>query len=534
VAFRYDPERHGGRSLQREAEPSENLSGASVLKRRTSCDREGLRLLLEEGLPAAEEGAMLGHLDSCADCRRALEQMAGEETWWEELRHVAEAATTVPLSAVAEAESFRTGSAVSGTPVPCAGLYLGFLDPSDEPGCLGRLGPFAITAVLGQGGMGIVLGAFDALLDRPVAIKVLSPHLASSAAARSRFAREARAAAAVVHPHVVPIHGVDTWKGLPYLVMSHVAGRSLQEHLADGPLPVQEVLRIAMQAASGLAAAHARGLVHRDIKPANILLEEGSGRALLTDFGLARAADDAGLTQSGTIPGTPQYMAPEQARGEPADHRADLFSLGSTLYAMCTGQPPFGSDAALAVLRRVCTGRPRPIRSLAPAVPPWLADFIARLHAPDPAHRFQSATLVADLLERCLAHVQRPSAVPLPREVLAPGAAHPRRARWGAVGAVILCCLGAGLALWPSPQREGEAPQGDVSARPPRRAGSLVPSRGQDGPLDDQLKDLGQQAGALDADLKQPAGDSAHPADEVLRQVRLRLDALQRELGTAP
>src|SRR6202007_1088279 len=147
-----------------------------------------------------------------------------------------------------------------------------------------------------------------------------------------------KAAAAVVHEHVVAIHGVDTWKGLPYLVMSFVPGRSLQERIdREGPLQVKEILRIGMQAASGLAAAHAQGLVHRDVKPANILLENGVERTRLTDFGLARAGSDAALTQSGVVAGTPQYMAPEQARGETVDHRADLFSLGSTLYAMCTG-----------------------------------------------------------------------------------------------------------------------------------------------------------------------------------------------------
>ena len=151
---------------------------------------------------------------------------------------------------------------------------------------------------------------------------------------------------------MVPIHSIDTWKGLPYLVMSFVAGRSLQERIdSEGPLPVEAILRIGMQAASGLAAAHAQRLVHRDVKPANILLENGVERVSLTDFGLARAVDDASLTQSGVVAGTPQYMAPEQARGELIDLRADLFSLGSTLYAMAAGHAPFRAESALAVLR---------------------------------------------------------------------------------------------------------------------------------------------------------------------------------------
>ena len=217
---------------------------------------------------------------------------------------------------------------------------------SRKPGSLGRLGHYEIQEVIGRGGMGIVLRAFDEKLHRVVAIKVMAPQLATSATARRRFTREAQAAAAVTHDHIVTIHAVEEADGLPYLVMQYVAGMSLQERLErDGPLQLAEILRIGMQTAAGLAAAHAQGLVHRDIKPANILLENGIERVKITDFGLARAADDASLTQSGVVAGTPQYMSPEQARGEAVDHRTDLFSLGSVLYAMCTGRPPFRAAA---------------------------------------------------------------------------------------------------------------------------------------------------------------------------------------------
>src|SRR5205085_1816586 len=147
------------------------------------------------------------------------------------------------------------------------------------------------------------------------------------------------------------IYAVEAHKGLPYLVMEYVQGISLQERLdLGGPLGVADVLRIGLQAARGLAAAHDQGLVHRDVKPANILLENGDERVKITDFGLARAADDASLTQSGVIAGTPQYMAPEQARGEPIGPRTDLFSLGSVLYALCSGHAPFRANSAMAVL----------------------------------------------------------------------------------------------------------------------------------------------------------------------------------------
>src|SRR5262249_50721333 len=162
--------------------------------------------------------------------------------------------------------------------------------------------------------------------------------------------------------------------------------------------------RIGMQTAAGLAAAHAQGLVHRDVKPANILLENGIERVKITDFGLARAVDDVSVTQSGVVPGTPMYMAPEQANGEVVDHRADLFSLGSVLSALCTGRPAFRANSSLAVLKRVCEDTPPPIHQSNPDVPDWLVAIIGKLHAKAPPDRFQSAAEVARLLEQCLAH----------------------------------------------------------------------------------------------------------------------------------
>jgi serine/threonine protein kinase len=282
---------------------------------------------------------------------------------------------------------------------------------------LGRFGGYEITGAIGYGGMGIVLKGLDASLNRYVAIKVLSPHLAASGPARRRFAREAQAAAAVVHENVVAIHGVAESGGLPFFVMPYIRGNSLQKRLDEhGALATAEVLRIGMQTALGLAAAHAQGLVHRDIKPANVLLADGVERVQITDFGLARAVDDASLTRTGMIAGTPQYMSPEQARGELVDARSDLFSLGSLMYAMCTGRPPFRAETSLGVLQRISDSKPRPIQEIKPEIPAWLARIISRLHEADPADRFQSAGELAVLLERCLAHVQQPNLVELPDE----------------------------------------------------------------------------------------------------------------------
>jgi serine/threonine-protein kinase len=263
--------------------------------------------------------------------------------------------------------------------------------------------------------MGIVLKGYDRELKRLVAVKVLAPHLAQSPLARKRFAREAQAAAAVVHPNVLAIHQVQPTGRLPFLVMPLVAGESLAERLSSqGTLELKEILRIAMQAAAGLSAAHEQGLVHRDVKPANILLEKGIERAVLTDFGLARAADDVTLTRFGIIAGTPQYMSPEQARGEPLDGRSDLFSLGCVMYEMATGVSPFKSDSMLATMRRLVDDAPQAMEALNPELPPWFIAIVNRLLEKDAARRFSSAKEVSELLEGCLAHVQQPAHVPLP------------------------------------------------------------------------------------------------------------------------
>jgi hypothetical protein len=291
--------------------------------------------------------------------------------------------------------------AAAAGPPPDDAEVLALLAPSELPSSLGRLAHYEVLEVVGRGGFGVVFRAFDDMLQRVVAVKVLAPSLAATSPARKRFLREARSAAPIRHENVVRIHEVGE-QPLPYLVMEFVPGETLQQRLdRTGPLEVPEVLRIARQVAEGLAAAHAAGLIHRDIKPANILIDAGPQHARITDFGLARAADDASLTGSGFVAGTPMYMAPEQARGESLDHRADLFSLGSVLYAMLTGRPPFRAATTLAVLKRVAEEDPRPIREVIPEVPEWLCRIVARLHAKDPAERFQTAREAADVLADC-------------------------------------------------------------------------------------------------------------------------------------
>jgi serine/threonine protein kinase len=317
---------------------------------------------------------------------------------------------TVGMEGSASPTPEYLGATQTETLAPDGVPSLDFLAPSSTPQSLGRLDHYDIRELVGKGGMGVVLKAFDEKLHRVVAVKVMTGEPAASATARKRFIREAQAAAAVCHEHVVTIHAVEEAHVPPYLVMQFVAGLSLQQKLEqEGPLDAREVLRIGMQMAEGLAAAHKQGLIHRDVKPANVLLENGVERVKITDFGLARAADDASLTQSGVIAGTPMYMSPEQADGQHLDHRSDLFSLGSVLYAMCTGRPPFRASGTLAVLKRVCEEIPRPIRELNPEIPEEVCRIIGKLLAKKPDERYQSAQEVAELLGRQLARLQQPA-----------------------------------------------------------------------------------------------------------------------------
>jgi hypothetical protein len=389
-----------------------------------------LKDLLAERLPPQEHARLARHLEVCTACQHRVEGLtAGQGSWAGMARKLAAQPPAAPalrrvmdrLKGGQQQEATRDEAALPGE------LPLGFLSPPDRPGQLGRLERYEVLREVGRGGMGVVLKAFDPSLHRVVAIKVLAPQLATSGVARQRFLREAKAAAAVSHDHIVTIHAVEEANGLPYLVMQYVPGLSLQDRIdKEGPLSdLAEVLRIGMQTASALAAAHAHGIVHRDVKPANILLEEGIGRVKITDFGLARAMDDASLTQSGLVAGSPPYMAPEQARGEALDHRADLFSLGSVLYTACTGRPPFRAANALAVLRRVAEDTPRPIRETNPEVPDWLAAVVAKLMAKDPADRYQSADEVAEVLGRHLAELQGGAPAPAPPAAAKPAEAGP-------------------------------------------------------------------------------------------------------------
>jgi Protein kinase domain len=407
---------------------------------RSTCDPELLRRSLGDSLPEKQEEELTRHLSECPACQRELERLAAEQTEWSKvgsaLKRESETGASNAHLSVEGASACREGADAS------ADFAVDFLEPSPCPEAIGRLADIDILEVIGRGGMGIVLKGFQGELKRIVAVKVLAPHLAVSGAARARFAREAQATAAIMHPNVMPIFTVHSTGKLPFLVMPCVACESLEQRISrEGPLRLPDLLRIGTQAARGLAAAHAQGLVHRDVKPANILLEKGVERVMLTDFGLARAVDDASLTRTGVIAGTPQFMSPEQARGDAIDARSDLFSLGSVLYAMATGRPPFRAETSFGILRRITDAPARPVRELRPEIPDWLAGIVERLHAKDPADRFGSAEEVANLLEACLAHVQQPTAAPLPFAARPSRSGKSVRRRRMAIAAAIVSAL---------------------------------------------------------------------------------------------
>ncbi len=259
-------------------------------------------------------------------------------------------------------------------------------------------GEFVVGKLLGQGGFALVFQAREESLGRDVAIKVLDPNLAFSTEHSERFLTEARLIAALEHPHIVPIYQVEQKGGLFYIVMRFVPGTSLAGMLVkEGKLPPARVASIAREVADALDHAHRHSVIHRDIKPDNILLD-ASGHAVVTDFGISRAAQAARLTQEGMVVGTPQYMSPEQAAGEEIDGRSDVYALGIVMFEMLTGQPPFGGKTAAQVLAKHLSQKPAELSQASPETPQVLAGIVARALAKDPGDRYPTARAMAEAL----------------------------------------------------------------------------------------------------------------------------------------
>jgi hypothetical protein len=419
---------------------------------------ERLAALIDAWQEAEARGAAVAPEELCRDCPALLPDLMRRIEvlrCFEALRSDEDGGTREyrPAEADTSEDARRAGAAPRGGP---AGL----------PAVGEEFGGYRIVALLGEGGMGCVYRAADPVLRREVALKVVRPEIAVRPQARERFLREARALAAVEHDHVAPIYHVGEVNDVPFLTMPLLKGETLADRLArEKVLPVTEVLRVGREAAAGLAAAHARGLVHRDVKPRNIWLEaDPAGRAKLLDFGLAREQhEDEGLTDEGVILGTPAYMSPEQADGQPLDHRSDLFSLGSVLYECATGQRPFQGKTGTAMLTAVARCQPPAAHEVGPSVPAELSALIARLQAKAPADRPDSALAVVEAIRAIEGGRETVQVLRTGPQPVRPG--RPRR-RWpwaAAVAAVMLLGLAVAAALrpWQKPTAASSAPGGE-------------------------------------------------------------------------
>jgi WD40 repeat protein/serine/threonine protein kinase len=406
--------------------------------------------------PGTAPAALPARIVTCATCGKGMKipaALSGNQVkcpFCKSVVSVPEGATPAPAATMTYRPPAKTN--VAGKLAETVDLrpardadkeYREFLTPPQAPDELGRLGPYRVLQVLGKGGMGIVFRAEDPKLMRPVALKAMRPMLAVSESARQRFEREARAAAAIRHDHIVTIYQVGEDHGVPYLAMEFLEGEPLDVKLQrEGKISVAEVVRVGREIALGLSAAHKRELIHRDIKPANIWLEAETGRVKILDFGLARAAAEGGqLTQLGAVVGTPGYMAPEQAQGKGVDPRCDLFALGCVLYRMATGRPAFHGSDLVSTLMAVNTHNPPPPHKLDAALPSALSKLIMDLLVKEPQGRPSSAQVVAESLERIavppihLARLGSPGLPTLPQS----------RWKWSLFAGAAVCLLSLSL-----------------------------------------------------------------------------------------
>lgn len=281
-------------------------------------------------------------------------------------------------------------------------MLFDFLSPPTNNGDLGKLGHYRVISELGRGGMGYVFEAVDTKLKRYVALKVMNKKVASSRNSQKRFVREARAMAALHHDNVVTIFEVGKSDNTPFMAMELLKGQTLEQRNDSGPqLSYHQIIDYARQIATGLAFAHAKGIIHRDIKPANIWIEEGTNRIKILDFGLALASTPLDqLAGKLTVIGTPAYLSPEQARSEPLDDRCDLYSLGAVLYELCTGSLPVLATSIPGQLVSIIAKRARPINQQNPEIPKELCELVHQLLRKEPRSRPKSAIRFCEKLDQ--------------------------------------------------------------------------------------------------------------------------------------
>lgn len=371
-------------------------------------DRNVLQSLLSGQLASDQLKETEQHLETCPSCEQQLEQLTDEMSPvdWKQFdrRSDPDSDTIAFLSRVRAARRLQDRPEPTNVPDEEFSEPIAEFRPADAVNLSlpARFDSFELIEQLGAGGMGVVYRVRESVLKRDIALKLLAPQLASEREYRDRFLREARAMAAVQSDHVVTVYQVGEFQGQPYLAMPLLEGESLRDRLRrEKSLALRNALQLAAQIASGLAAAHERGLIHRDVKPANIWLEAPNDRVKLLDFGLAHIADDSmEITASGAVQGTPKYMSPEQALACNVDHRTDLYSLGCVLYQMLTGTLPTEGATVTALLIAITTEDARDIRDVAPELPEPVAQLVMSLLRRDAATRPQTATEVAQELRR--------------------------------------------------------------------------------------------------------------------------------------
>ncbi len=434
--------------------------------------------LLDGGDVAVDQQSLLDHLDDCMACQSVVARISADDPFYCQSRDALrstglssydwqDGGTTTTLEGPEQQSGQTSNRAI-------VSLVKTLLGPTDDDRSLGRLGRFEVLGIVGSGGMGIVLKARSIDMDRVVAIKIPQPQYWQSPETLLTLEREARSAAAVVHPNVISIYHVDRYRDVPYLVMPYVAGRSLEQRIRDqGPLPIDQALRIARQVASALAAAHACGVVHRDVKPANILLGAGTERAVLSDFGLAKVQSDATCTATGTFAGTPIYLSPEQASGCGAGPAGDLYSLGTVLWTMLVGQPPMSGMHTHAIVRKIADAQLPVLSDHCRDLPDWVNRLIEKLHATIPADR-PSAQELTEWIEACQRHLAEGGSAPIPEEL---SVNDPEPKRTVAISAVCLATILIAAAGWTmfdasggvsrkTPQAEAPSPAEPLDATP--------------------------------------------------------------------